>query len=191
MHRAAWLLWIVLALLVPALLTPPSSSAADGTSTVTSSNAEYVYDAPGAATTSPINTRTVVLVTKPLGADRSTASAFPISRGRATKGEGFLARRGLSLSDETGAFTPGAYLGRGGSRLTNAQVTDLADYLGFRSTGQRLRGQTIFRDGNRYIVQDIDAHSGGVFKMADSVRGLGSKSTRTGTYDEQLNRIGP
>lgn len=37
---------------------------------------------------------------------------------------------------------------------------------------------------------DIDSHSGGIFKMANSVSGLGRKSTRLGTYGEQLSWIG-
>jgi len=68
--------------------------------------------------------------------------------------------------------------------------TDLAKWLGFRRTGESLRGELIFTDGRRYIVQDIDAHSGGTWKMATSLKALRAKSTRGGTYDEQLNRIG-
>jgi len=52
-------------------------------------------------------------------------------------------------------------------------------------------GQTVFRSGRRYIVQDIDSHAGGIWKMANSPGALGTKTTRMGTYDEQLNRIGP
>lgn len=85
---------------------------------------------------------------------------------------------------------------RGGMRptpLTNSQATDLARWNGFESTGARLRGQTVFRKpGSRqYIVQDLDSHLGGTWKMARSPEALRSKSTRLGTYDEQLNRLGP
>ncbi|UQB17391.1 toxin C-terminal domain-containing protein [Clavibacter nebraskensis] len=31
---------------------------------------------------------------------------------------------------------------------------------------------------------------GGYWKMADSVKGLGSKSTRMGTYNRRLKRVG-
>ena len=41
-----------------------------------------------------------------------------------------------------------------------------------------------------YITFDIDSHNGGAWKAASSVARLGSKATRLGTYDENLNRIG-
>ena len=41
-----------------------------------------------------------------------------------------------------------------------------------------------------YISPDVDGHSGGVWKAADSVRNLNSETTRMGTYDENLNKIG-
>ncbi len=37
---------------------------------------------------------------------------------------------------------------------------------------------------------DVDKHNGGVWKGADSVKKLGSRRTRSGTYDMDLNRIG-
>lgn len=49
----------------------------------------------------------------------------------------------------------------------------------------------MFKKGNRYITSDVDSHSGGTWKMADSIRNLGSKSTRMGTYDANLNWIAP
>ncbi|WP_409269987.1 toxin C-terminal domain-containing protein [Pseudomonas sp. KCJK9044] len=36
----------------------------------------------------------------------------------------------------------------------------------------------------------MDKHNGGVWKGADSVKKLGSRRTRSGTYDMDLNRIG-
>lgn len=92
------------------------------------------------------------------------------------------------LSDETGSFRP---FGGRPTPLTNSQATDLADWNGFQATNLRLRGQIIFRSGNRYIVQDIDSHAGGIWKMANSPRALGSSTTRMGTYDAELSRIGP
>lgn len=79
----------------------------------------------------------------------------------------------------------------GASRLTNAQATDLAGWLGFRSTGRHLRRERVFTDGKRFIVQDTTSHTGGMWKMAKTDKALGSRTTRTGTYDEQLNYIGP
>jgi RHS repeat-associated protein len=101
---------------------------------------------------------------------------------------GVLRRLLGRLSDESGAFRP---FGSRPTPLTNAQATDLARWNSFTPTNQTLRGQTIFRSSNRYIVQDIDSHAGGIWKMAGSPRALGSSSTRMGTYDAELNRIGP
>ncbi|WP_230491899.1 toxin C-terminal domain-containing protein [Lysinibacillus sphaericus] len=42
----------------------------------------------------------------------------------------------------------------------------------------------------KYISIDQDGHNGGVWKGADSIKNLGSKKTRSGTYDAELNRIG-
>jgi RHS repeat-associated protein len=90
------------------------------------------------------------------------------------------------LSDETGA------LGGGATRLTNAQATDMAHWSGFRPAGNwRIKGQQVFTDGQRYIVQDIDSHlPDGLWKMAGQPEDLLSKKTRMGTYDYVLNRIG-
>lgn len=46
------------------------------------------------------------------------------------------------------------------------------------------------KKGKTYITPDLDSHSGGVWKAAGSVEDLGGKSTRWGTYDADLNRIG-
>ncbi len=75
-------------------------------------------------------------------------------------------------------------------RLSNKEIINEAKRLGFNQTGRYSHGQPIFKKGNRYITPDIDAHNGGRWKMADSIKGLARKSTRLGTYDEELNRIG-
>lgn len=51
-------------------------------------------------------------------------------------------------------------------------------------------GQAVFTDGKRYITRDLDGHNGGAWKMADSVKNLGSQEARYGTVDVKLNRIG-
>ena len=76
------------------------------------------------------------------------------------------------------------------TRLTNKELMDEAKKLGFTQIGQYSHGQPIFKKGNRYITPDIDGHIGGRWKMADSIKGLAKKSTRMGTYDENLKRIG-
>ena len=67
----------------------------------------------------------------------------------------------------------------------------LAEQFGYTKISERSHGQPVYRNGNRYISPDIDSHIGGVWKMADSVANLGSKATRMGTYDANLQRIGP
>jgi len=65
-----------------------------------------------------------------------------------------------------------------------------AEKLGFKRINDTINGQAIFTDGVRFITRDIDWHNGGAWKMADSVRNLGSKETRMGTYDQDLKWIG-
>lgn len=75
-------------------------------------------------------------------------------------------------------------------RLTGKEATRLAEKLGYKKTNYRSSGQPIFKRGNKYITPDIDGHNGGVWKMADSPKNLGSRKTRMGTYDKNLRRIG-
>jgi len=42
----------------------------------------------------------------------------------------------------------------------------------------------------KYITPDRDGHNNGAWKGASSVKNLGSKKTRSGTYDANLKRIG-
>lgn len=53
-------------------------------------------------------------------------------------------------------------------------------------------GQKIYKHPkkNSYITRDIDSHSGGAWKEANSPKDLGSKNSRNGTYDKDLNKIG-
>ena len=66
----------------------------------------------------------------------------------------------------------------------------LAKELGFERIKERSHGQPIYKKGRRYITPDVDQHNGGIWKMADSIEHLRSKTTRMGTYDKDLNRIG-
>jgi Novel toxin 21/Pretoxin HINT domain len=75
--------------------------------------------------------------------------------------------------------------------LTNSQANDMANRVGYRSTNYISRGQRVFTNGKTFITQDVDSHSGGLWKMAQTVADLGSKATRMGTYDYDLNYIGP
>ncbi|MDT8903388.1 hemagglutinin repeat-containing protein [Anaeroselena agilis] len=93
-----------------------------------------------------------------------------------------LARAVEVLNNERGSIRIGS--------MTTKQVTDAAKVLGFEKTNYFSHGQPIYKKGNLYITPDIDGHNGGVWKAASSVEDLKSKSTRLGTYDANLNRIG-
>jgi RHS repeat-associated protein len=76
----------------------------------------------------------------------------------------------------------------GAGRLTNAQATDLAGWLGY---GTRVKdapfnsmGQLIFTNGKTFIAADVTSHVGGVWKMFDR------SGMRIGTFDALLNLIG-
>lgn len=45
--------------------------------------------------------------------------------------------------------------------------------------------------GLTYISPDVDSHNGGAWKAAKTIKALGSKKTRLGTYNENLTvRVG-
>ncbi|MEG7485051.1 toxin C-terminal domain-containing protein, partial [Citrobacter freundii] len=73
--------------------------------------------------------------------------------------------------------------------------TAKAKELGYKKVNERSHGQPVFVNNKapnktKYITPDVDQHNGGFWKAADSVRNLGSRRTRSGTYDADLNRIG-
>jgi hypothetical protein len=85
--------------------------------------------------------------------------------------------------------------GAGGSnnqRMTTPQATTNAKNLGYEKTNYTSHGQPVFynKKTKKYITPDVDQHNGGIWKMAKSPQELGSKSTRIGTYDSNLVRIG-
>ena len=51
-------------------------------------------------------------------------------------------------------------------------------------------GMPIFRKEKNYISPDRDGHNGGIWKKANSIDDLNSRTTRNGTFDKDLNRIG-
>jgi RHS repeat-associated protein len=75
-------------------------------------------------------------------------------------------------------------------KKTNKEADEAAAKLGYKETGEYSHGQKVYKKGGKYITQDVDKHNGGEWKMADSVKNLGSKRTRMGTYDGNLKRIG-
>jgi RHS repeat-associated protein len=79
-----------------------------------------------------------------------------------------------------------------GWSCTHAQRARQLRYI---KINERSHGQPVYLNSRapfkiRYITPDVDKHNGGFWKAADSVKSLGSKRTRSGTFDENLNRIG-
>jgi len=69
-----------------------------------------------------------------------------------------------------------------------------AKELGYVKTKFRSHGQAVYTKKKasgdvKFITPDVDSHVGGYWKGADSVKNLGSKRTRSGTYDADLKRI--
>ena len=84
-------------------------------------------------------------------------------------------------------------------RMTSKESQQAAKKLGYEKTNYRAKnGEPIYynKKTKTYISQDIGSadgsgpHNGGVWKMGKSPQELNSKSTRLGTYDGNLNRIG-
>lgn len=75
-------------------------------------------------------------------------------------------------------------------KIITKDLTAMAEKLGFSKTNIQSQGEAVFKKGNRYITFDKKGHNGGIWKMADSVKNLGSKHTRMGTYNEFLKKIG-
>ncbi|EOA3012161.1 toxin C-terminal domain-containing protein [Enterococcus faecalis] len=70
---------------------------------------------------------------------------------------------------------------------------DSAERLGYKKTNECSHGQPVYKNTKgkpKYITPDVDSHNGGIWKGADTIKGLQSKRTRSGTYDGNLNRIG-
>ena len=66
-----------------------------------------------------------------------------------------------------------------------------AEALGYQKISETVHGgQALFRKGKSYITRDLDGHNGGAWKTASSVKALESRTTRDGTFDKNLNRIG-
>ena len=103
--------------------------------------------------------------------------------------QGMLKKNGIpsTLTDEEIAVADSVGLQM---KMTSKQATEAANKLGFEKTNYTSHGQPVFKKGNTYITPDVDGHNGGTWKAAGSVKDLGSKSTRWGTYDANLNRIG-
>ena len=76
-----------------------------------------------------------------------------------------------------------------GEKATRITVKIPAGYRKVKERGSR--GAPVYSNGKDYITPDLDGHNGGVWKRAESIKGLENRATRMGTYDETLiNRIG-
>lgn len=79
-------------------------------------------------------------------------------------------------------------------RSVPAVAKEAAKDLGYSLVNETSHGQKVFKrnkgKGPKYISPDKDGHNGGAWKGASSIKNLGSKKTRSGTYDAELNRIG-
>lgn len=84
-------------------------------------------------------------------------------------------------------------------RMTAKESKKVAENLGYVKTNYLAKnGEPIYynKKTKTYISQDVGSangmgpHNGGVWKMAKSPNDLNKKSTRMGTYDKELNKIG-
>lgn len=104
---------------------------------------------------------------------------------------GFIAKSGLKQAIKK--WGPSVIKGMIKSSETVAKA--VAKNLGYTPTNYTSHGAKVYKAGKKakgpkYITRDKDSHIGGAWKGADTVKGLGSKKTRSGTYDAELNRIG-
>jgi hypothetical protein len=104
----------------------------------------------------------------------------------------------IALNSGGGASGPGSG-GGGGSgggspqRMTTKEATEAAEKLGYKKTNYYTKhGEAIYysQKSGTYISHDNTAHNGGIWKMAKTIKELDGKTTRMGTYDANLNRIG-
>ncbi|QZZ03623.1 SAR2788 family putative toxin [Staphylococcus arlettae] len=103
---------------------------------------------------------------------------------------GILAKQGLKTAIKK----------YGKSAVTNAiksnpkAAFNAANRLGYSPTNYISQGKRVFKKNGKghpkYITVDRTNHNGGAWKGASSVRKLGAKKTRSGTYDVNLKRIG-
>ena len=81
--------------------------------------------------------------------------------------------------------------------MTNKEATTAAKELGYSKVPNvSVHGNAVFKNPKagkalQYITADADSHIGGVWKAADTIAHLGSKATRSGTFNALLEWIGP
>lgn len=74
---------------------------------------------------------------------------------------------------------------------TTKEATAAAEAMGYKKIKETVHGQAIYKKGDSYITRDVDGHNGGAWKEASSVKSLGSKDNRNGTFSSDMNtRVG-
>lgn len=113
------------------------------------------------------------------GATATVAGAVMMANGKQNQDAGY--DRGKKKNEIT--FTQGQ--GEKGRKIT----TEIPN--GFEKIKERSKSDMpIFRKGNVYISPDKDGHNGGIWKKAKSPGDFKNRTTRNGTYDKDLKRIG-
>jgi len=97
---------------------------------------------------------------------------------------GIAGKEGTEVEGKAAARESGAFF------KTTKEAVEAAKRLGFERINATSKGQAVFTNGKMFITRDVDGHTGGAWKVARSVEDLASKATRSGTYDENLIRIG-
>ncbi|MDR1063478.1 MAG: toxin C-terminal domain-containing protein, partial [Azoarcus sp.] len=73
---------------------------------------------------------------------------------------------------------------------TTKEAAEAATAAGYKRVNETVHGQAVFERNGQYITRDVDGHNGGAWKVANSVKNLGSKATRIGTLDANFKWIG-
>jgi len=111
--------------------------------------------------------------------------------------------------DLAGIFLPGLKFAKPATKGASATVKfsdEVVDFI--QGTGDKAKKITasipegfskvnakgfkgkVFSDGNTFISPDLDGHIGGIWKAAKSIKALGRKDTRLGTFNSNLQKIG-
>lgn len=103
---------------------------------------------------------------------------------------GFVAKQGLKAAIKKW----GPSVVKGMIKNSEKVARAVAKELGYSETNYTSHNAKVYKRGKgkgpKYITRDKDSHIGGAWKGANTVDGLKSKKTRSGTYDAELNRIG-
>lgn len=71
----------------------------------------------------------------------------------------------------------------------------VAKKLGYNKLKERVHNKPVYHNSKakralKYISPDHDSHNGGYWKAAEKIEDLARRTTRSGTYDIDLNYIG-